>query len=31
MTLKSHAKSEKELTCDLKNDMRRLANFHQNT
>ena len=31
MTLKSHAKSEKKLTCDLKNDMRSLANFHQNT
>ena len=31
MTLKSHAKSEKKLTCDLKNDMRRLTNFHQNT
>ena len=31
MTLKSHAKSEKKLTCDLENDMRSLANFHQNT
>ena len=31
MTLKSHAKSEIKLTCDLENDMRSLANFHQNT
>ena len=29
MTLKSDAKFEEKLTCDLKNDMRNLANFHQ--
>ena len=31
MTLKSHAKSEEKLTCDLENGMRNLVNFHQNT
>ena len=31
MTLKSHAKFEEKLTCGLENDMRNLANFHQNT
>ena len=31
MTLKSEAKFEEKLTCGLKNDMRNLANFHQNT
>ena len=31
MTLKSHAKFEKKLTCGLENDMRNLANFHQST
>ena len=31
MTLKSHAKFEDKLTGDLENDMRNLANFHQNT
>ena len=31
MTLKSHAKSKKKLTCGLENDMRNLANFQQNT
>ena len=31
MTLKSDAKFEEKLTCDLKNDMRNLANFHQST
>ena len=30
-TLKSHAKFEEKLTCGLENDMRNLANFHQNT
>ena len=30
MTLKSHAKFEEKLTCDLENDMRNLTNFHQN-
>ena len=30
MTLKSHAKFEEKLTCGLQNDMRNLANFHQN-
>ena len=29
MTLKSHAKFEKKLTCGYENDMRNLANFHQ--
>ena len=31
MTLKSHTKSEKKLTCGLENDMRNLANFRKNT
>ena len=31
MTLKSDAKFEEKLTCDLENDMRNLANFHQST
>ena len=31
MTLKSHAKCEEKLTFRLKNNMRNLANFHQNT
>ena len=31
MTLKSRAKFEEKLTCGLENDMRNLANFHQNT
>ena len=31
MTLKSDAKIEEKLTCDLKNDLRNLANFHQST
>ena len=31
MTLKSDAKFEKKLSCDLKNDMKNLANFHQKT
>ena len=31
MKLKSHAKFEEKLTCGLENDMRNLANFHQNT
>ena len=31
MALKSDAKFEEKLTCDLKNDMRNLANFHQST
>ena len=30
MTLKSHVKFEEKLPCSLKNDMRILANFHQN-
>ena len=30
MTLKSHAKFEERLTCGLENDMRNMANFHQN-
>ena len=30
-TLKSHAKFEEKLTCGLENDMRNLANFHENT
>ena len=29
MTLKSHAKFEEKLTCDLENDKRNLADFHQ--
>ena len=31
MTLKSNAKFGKKLTCGLENDMRNIANFHQNT
>ena len=31
MTLKSHAKFEEKLNCGLENDMRNLANIHQNT
>ena len=31
MTLKSHAKSEKKLTCGLENEFRNLADFLQNT
>ena len=31
MTMKSHAKFEEKLTCGLENDIRNLANFHQNT
>ena len=31
MTLKSDMKFEEKLTCGLENDMRNLANFHQNT
>ena len=31
MTLKSDAKIEEKLTCDLKNDLRNLANSHQST
>ena len=31
MTLKSHAKFGEKLTCGFGNDMRNLANFHQNT
>ena len=31
MTLKSHARSEKKLTCGLENDMKNLENFHKNT
>ena len=31
MTLESDAKFEEKLTCDLENDMRNLANFHQST
>ena len=31
MTLKSHAKLEEKLTCDLENDTRNLANFYENT
>ena len=31
MTLKCHAKVEKELTHGFKNDMRNLVNFHQGT
>ena len=29
MTMKSDAKFEEKLTCDLENDMRKMANFHQ--
>ena len=31
MTLKTDAKFEEKPTCDLENDMRNLANFHQST
>ena len=31
MILKSHSKFEEKLTCGLENEMRNLANFHQNT
>ena len=31
MTLKSHARSEKKLTCGLENDMKNLESFHKNT
>ena len=31
MTLKSDAKFEEKLTCDLENDMKKLANFYQST
>ena len=31
MTLKNDAKFEEKLTCGLENDMRNMANFHQNT
>ena len=31
MTMKSHGKFEEKLTCGLKNDVRNLANFEQNT
>ena len=31
MTLKSDVKFEEKLTCDLENDMRDVANFHQST
>ena len=31
MTLKSDAKFEEKLSCDLENDMKNLANFYQNT
>ena len=31
MTLKRHANVEGKLTCGLKNDLRKLANFHQST
>ena len=31
MKLKCHANLEEKLTCGLENDMRDLANFHQNT
>ena len=31
MTLKSDAKFEEKLTCDLENDMGNLANFYQST
>ena len=29
MTLKSDAKFEEKLTCDLKNDMKKLVNLHR--
>ena len=31
MTLKSHTKFEEKLTCGWENDIKNLANFHQNT
>ena len=31
MTLKSDAKFEEKLICDLENDMRNMANFHLST
>ena len=31
MTLKSDAKFEEKLSCDLENDMKNLANFYQST
>ena len=31
MTWKSDAKFEEKMTCALENDMRNMANFHQNT
>ena len=31
MTLKSHAKFEEKLTCELENEMTNFASFHQNT
>ena len=31
MTLKSDAKFEQKLTCDLENDMKNMKNFHQST
>ena len=31
MTLRSHENFEEKLTCGLENEMRNLANFHQNT
>ena len=31
MTLKSHGRYEEKLTCGFENDMRNLANFHQNS
>ena len=31
MKLKCHAKPEEKVACGLENDMRNLANFHQNT
>ena len=30
MTLKSHSKFEEKLTCGFENNLRNLANFHQN-
>ena len=31
MTLRCHKNFEEKLTCDLENDMRNLANVHQNS
>ena len=31
MILESDAEFEEQMTCDLKNDVRNLANFHQST